>query len=388
MANRNTTKSRTAKPPVPKTPKARFRKFKKENPELAPLAKALMRLEKKQVDPTTGLIAAAESLYSPQDRQETGVAENQEDEKKPNTFITTLSNLKNWGKKHLGSFCEKPLRFLFSRTVFNKWAWGAAALATFSNSAAELYTNPAKRTTYQFFAESWNIVKESAAWIVQGIHENAPIAALAGGIALAATMLKREGTRNKISRLSYSTAVLSLPFISQDLASKAAEGLRGAQNLLDLSLISNALAGTAIASFIISRFVPKVSHDGGKAAAEDAGEEEEPGNGPTPADSAAIPPAAAFPGMHPYLPETEQMPAHMAPEHEPQEGQEEGSSERGPLPETEEMPVESPAPGTEPWHPASPESTEFVYEGEGHGAYDEAVPVPLDDEDDGPAGAA
>ena len=91
----------------------------------------------------------------------------------------TFSNMKGWALGNVQEFSEKPLRFLFVKSVLNKWAYAALALYASAHGGVELYSNPAKRTTYHFFANAWDGFSNAATAAAHGISNNAATAAMA-----------------------------------------------------------------------------------------------------------------------------------------------------------------------------------------------------------------
>jgi hypothetical protein len=184
----------------------------------------------------------------------------------PGMVPGTLSNIKGWALGLVDSFAKTPLRFIIAKSI--KASLVAAPVYGASSSGIELYSNPEIRTTYQFLLKAWNGIAEGATYVAGGLYDNASMAIYAFAGALLVSALKKDTRNKKFSRVSYSSGVLSAPFILQDITANADAGLKGIENILDLSALSNTLVGITFGTFLLSKIVPNKPHDEFAATAE------------------------------------------------------------------------------------------------------------------------
>lgn len=156
-------------------------------------------------------------------------------------------DVKGWKK----GLHEKPVRFLASKTLTSKLAWGAAALYGAATSAHTLYENPEKRTLYLFLKTAFGEIKDACKVVLYNIETSCYAL---GGILMVSALL-RPSSKHKSRRISFAAAVAGAPHVANDILANIGEEAKELEQVLDLGKHSTAFAGVAIGTLVLSFFL-------------------------------------------------------------------------------------------------------------------------------------
>ena len=165
--------------------------------------------------------------------------------------------LGNGALSHFNDFSNAPLRSLVKKFIFNKYTWLIGLGASGTLSGTQLYSDPAQRTTSQFFQNVLSNITDAASAAGGWSINNATELLYGLGAAIGLTVLQRPLVRQKLQRGAYAAGIISLPSVIPETIDNLKAGIEPISATFNLSAVSNTLLLATGGFAFLSMFFPK-----------------------------------------------------------------------------------------------------------------------------------